>query len=125
LAEAIDNYSKKYNKIMSVLIEVNIAEEKQKFGVMPEEVESLIRKISVLENIKIKGLMTMGPELEKPEKVRPYFTKTKETFDRIKSFNITGVEMDYLSMGMSDTYKIAIEEGANIVRIGRKIFEDY
>jgi pyridoxal phosphate enzyme (YggS family) len=123
VAEEIDKYCKKYNKIMPVLIEVNIGEEKQKSGVMPEEVESLVRKISKFENIKIKGIMTMGPLVKNLEEIRPYFKKTKEIYEKIKSFNIENVEMEFLSMGMSDTYKIAIEEGANIIRIGRKIFE--
>lgn len=124
LAEEIDRYCQKNNKIMPVLIEINIAKETQKSGVFPEEVEEFVRKISHLKNIKIKGFMTMGPLVKNPEEIRPYFKKTREIYERIKNLNIENTEIEYLSMGMSDTYRIAIEEGANIVRIGRKIFED-
>jgi len=122
LAKEIDKRCKKINKIMPILIEVNSAKEPQKAGVMPEEVINLIKRISPLNNIKIMGLMTMGPWLDDVEKLRPYFRLTKELFEEIKRLNIPNVEMRYLSMGMSDSYKIAIEEGANLIRIGTKIF---
>jgi hypothetical protein len=122
LAKEIDKQARKNNKIMPVLIEVNSGHEPQKFGVMPENTEKLLKAISSLPNIKIMGLMTMGPRFGDPEKARPYFKETKKIFDKIKSANIPNVEMKYLSMGMSNSYKIAIEEGANIVRIGTKIF---
>lgn len=122
LAKEIDKQAKKNNKIMPVLIEINSGREPQKFGVMPENTEKLIEEISSLPNIKIMGLMTMGPRFGEPEKARPYFKETKKIFDKIKTANIPNVEMKYLSMGMSNSYKIAIEEGANMVRIGTKIF---
>lgn len=122
LAEEIDKICGQQKKIMPVLVEVNSGRERQKFGVMPEEVRDFIEKISSFANIKIMGLMTMGPYFSNPEDVRPYFARTKKIFDEIKSVNIAHVQMRYLSMGMSDSYKIAIEEGANIVRIGNKIF---
>ncbi len=109
-------------KIMPVLIEVNSGREPQKSGAMPENVEVLIRRIAQLENIKIMGLMTMGPRFGNPEDSRPYFIETKKLFDKIKNLGIENVEMKYLSMGMSNSYHIAIEEGANLVRIGTKIF---
>ena len=68
------------------------------------------------------GLMTMGPMFGDPEDARPFFTETKKVFDRIESLQIPNVEMKFLSMGMSNSYKVAIEEGANIVRIGTKLF---
>ena len=105
------------DKIMPVLIEVNSAEEPQKDGIMPEEVEAFIEKVYSLKNIKIEGLMTMGPA--DLSVIRKYFRLTKELFDYLIK---KGYELKYLSMGMSDSYKIAIEEGANIVRIGSKIF---
>ncbi|RKY42714.1 MAG: YggS family pyridoxal phosphate-dependent enzyme, partial [Candidatus Omnitrophota bacterium] len=105
-----------------VLIEVNSGREPQKFGVMPEETEGLIRAISRFDNIKVMGLMTMGPRFGDPEESRPYFRETKRIFDNLKKAHIPNVEMRYLSMGMSNSYHIAIEEGANIVRIGTKIF---
>ncbi|MBC8526621.1 MAG: YggS family pyridoxal phosphate-dependent enzyme [Candidatus Cloacimonetes bacterium] len=122
LANTIDKIAKKYDKIMLVLIEINSGREPQKFGVMPENTEKLLKAISNLSNIKIVGLMTMGPRFGEPEKARPYFKETKKIFDKIKDVNIPNVEMKYLSMGMSNSYKIAIEEGANMVRIGTKIF---
>jgi len=124
LAGGLDKKCSQIGKVMPVLIEVNIAREPQKSGVMPENVESLIRGVSELKNVRIMGLMTMGPLVEDPETLRPYFRETKRLFDYIKSIEIPNVEMRYLSMGMSDSYRIAIEEGANIVRIGTKLFEE-
>ncbi len=122
LASEINKYAKKKEIIYPVLIEINSGREAQKSGVFPEEAENLIREISRFENIKVEGLMTMGPFFEEPEKIRPYFRLTKELFDNFKKLSLPNVEMKYLSMGMSDTWKIAIEEGANIVRIGTLIF---
>jgi len=122
LAKEIDKYCKRVGKVMPVLIEVNSGREPQKFGVMPEETEGLIRAISRFDNIKVMGLMTMGPRFGDPEESRPYFRETKRIFDNLKKAHIPNVEMRYLSMGMSNSYHIAIEEGANIVRIGTKIF---
>jgi len=122
IAKEIDKRSKNIGKVMPVLIEINSGKEPNKDGVMPEDAESLIKEISALANIKIKGLMTMAPYFDNPEKDRPYFKETKKLFDKISSLNIPNVDMEILSMGMSDSYKIAIEEGANMVRIGTKIF---
>lgn len=122
LAEEIDKRCKAINKIMPVLIEVNVGKEENKTGVLPEDTIWLIKKINNLKNIKIKGLMTMAPYFDNPEKTRPYFKKTKELFDRIKALNTPNVYMEILSMGMSDSYKIAVEEGSNMIRIGTKIF---
>lgn len=122
LAKEIDKHAKKNNKIMPVLIEINSGKEPQKFGIIPEDAENLIKEISTLSNIKTMGLMTMGPFTGDPEKARPYFIVTQKLFDKISDRNIPNVEMKYLSMGMSNSYKIAIEEGANMVRIGTKIF---
>ncbi|MCK4466283.1 MAG: alanine racemase, partial [Bacteroidales bacterium] len=79
-------------------------------------------QISDLPNLRIQGLMTMGPRFGNPEDARPYFKATKSAFDRLSKAKIPNVEMRYLSMGMSNSYKIAIEEGANIIRIGTKLF---
>ena len=122
LAKEIDKYCKRVGKVMPVLVEVNSGREPQKFGVMPEETEGLIRAISRFDNIKVMGLMTMGPRFGNPEESRPYFRETKRIFDNLKKAHIPNVEMRYLSMGMSNSYHIAIEEGANIIRIGTKIF---
>jgi pyridoxal phosphate enzyme (YggS family) len=122
LAEEIDRRSKAIDKVMKILIEVNSGREPQKAGVLPEDVESLIREISHFSNIKVMGLMTMGPMFGDPEDARPFFIETKKVFERIKELQIPNVEMKYLSMGMSNSYTVAIEEGANIVRIGTKLF---
>ena len=122
LAKEIDKHCKKKNKRMPILIEVNSGEEDQKTGVLPGNLTGILREISVLENVKIMGLMTMGPRFGDPEDSRPYFKKTKALFDQTKALSLPNVEMNYLSMGMTNSYKIAIEEGSNVVRIGTKIF---
>ena len=122
IAEEIDIRCAQIGKVMPVLIEINSGREKQKFGVFPEKAEQLITDISRLRNIRIMGLMTMGPRFGNPEDSRPYFTETKRVFERVKRLNLTNVEMRHLSMGMTNSYKIAIEEGANLVRIGTRIF---
>jgi len=122
LATEIDKRCGQHEKTMPVLIEINSGREKQKFGIFPEDAENLISKITALKNIKVEGLMTMGPMFGDPEDARPYFIETKKLFDRIKTLNLPGVEMKYLSMGMTNSYRVALEEGANIVRIGTKIF---
>lgn len=109
-------------KVMPILIEVNSGREPQKSGVLPEEAIGLARKISALSNLKIMGLMTMGPRFGNPEDSRPYFVATKKIFEEIKELNLSNVEMKYLSMGMTNSFQIALEEGANMVRIGTKIF---
>jgi len=122
LAKEIDKYCKKRNKIMPILIEVNSGEENQKTGVAPKNVTPLIADISSFDYVKIMGLMTMGPRFGDPEESRPYFIKTRAIFEQIKDSHPPNVEMKYLSMGMTNSYKVAIEEGANLVRIGTKIF---
>ena len=121
-AEEIDKRCRQINKIMPVLIEINSGREKQKFGVIPEMAEELIKNVSSFKNIKVMGLMTMGPRFGDPEDSRPYFIETRKIFEKIKSLNLPNTEMKYLSMGMTNSYKVAIQEGANMVRIGTKIF---
>ncbi len=122
LAREIDKRCGQIGKIMPVLIEVNSGRESQKWGVLPEAVEPLVREISALPNIRVEGLMTMGPEVGDPEDTRPYFIEIRRLFDHLKGLSLPGVFMKYLSMGMTSSYQIAIEEGANIVRIGSRIF---
>jgi pyridoxal phosphate enzyme (YggS family) len=121
-AREIDRKCAQIGKIMPVLIEVNSGREPQKSGVLPEDVERLVREISVLKNIKVMGLMTMGPRSGNPEDFRPYFAETRKIFEKLKGLKLPNVEMKYLSMGMTTSYKVALEEGANIIRIGTKIF---
>jgi len=122
IAQEIDKRCQRIGKVMPILVEINSGEEEQKSGVLPPDAERLIREISGLKNIKVMGLMTMGPRFGNPEDSRPCFIKTRKIFDRIKKLGLANVEMRYLSMGMTNSYKVAIEEGANIVRIGTKLF---
>ncbi len=122
LAAELEKHCARLKRVMPVLIEINSGREPQKSGVFPEDAEALIREVSQFPHLKVLGLMTMGPRFGNPEDARPYFQETKRLFDRLKALNIPNVEMKYLSMGMSNTYTIALEEGANIVRIGTKIF---
>jgi len=122
LAQEIDKEAAAVDKIMPVYIEVNSAAEPQKSGVLPEKAEELIRSVHLLSHIRVAGLMTMGPAAKTGEALRPYFRKTKEVFDHIRSLSLPHVVLDELSMGMSDSYTVAIEEGATMVRIGTKIF---
>jgi PLP dependent protein len=122
LGAKIDQQCMKEGKTMPVLVEVNSGREPQKSGVLPEKAEQLVRKLSHLERVKIQGLMTMGPRFGDPELARPYFQKTKRLYDELIKLQIENIDMRILSMGMSNTYKIAIDEGATMVRIGTKIF---
>ena len=123
LAKEIDKRSLQFGKTTNVLVEVNVSGEESKYGIKPEEVEPFLKEISEFSRIRVRGLMTIAPIIEEDkEEVRPYFRKLRELSKEIKSKNIKNVKMDYLSMGMTDDFEVAIEEGANIVRIGRGIF---
>lgn len=122
LAEAVNKRCTREEKIMPVLIEINSGKESNKTGVLPEKVDELVTRIRGLPHLRVQGLMTMGPRFGNPEEARPYFKATKAAFDRLSKAGIPNVEMRYLSMGMSNSYQIAIEEGANIVRIGTRLF---
>lgn len=122
IAREIDRRCAQMGKVMPVLVEIDSGRERQKSGVLPEDTEGLLREISGLKNIRVFGLMTMGPRFGNPEDSRPYFAETRRVFDLIKSLNLPNIEMKYLSMGMTNSYQVALEEGANIVRIGSKIF---
>jgi PLP dependent protein len=122
LALELDKGCGNMNKIMPILIEINSGEEEQKSGVMPEEATALISEISRLRHVRVTGLMTMGPFAGDPEDSRPYFRKTRRIFDQIKAMGLPGVEMLDLSMGMSNSYKVALEEGASMIRIGTLLF---
>ena len=122
LAQSLDRYCANLQKKMPVLVEVNSGRETNKTGVLPEEVDELVIRMSTLQNLRIEGLMTMGPRFGDPEDSRPYFKATREVFERIAARNLPNITMKFLSMGMSNSYQIAIEEGANIVRIGTKLF---
>jgi pyridoxal phosphate enzyme (YggS family) len=122
IAREIDRHSAAIDRVMPLLIEINSGREEQKAGVLPEDAAAFIKEIAGLGHVRVMGLMTMGPRFGNSEDSRPYFVETKRMFDIIKGMGIPGVEMRYLSMGMTNSYRVAIEEGANIVRIGSAIF---
>jgi hypothetical protein len=119
LAREINKRARKNNRIMPVLIEVNIAEDENKFGFLPGEVEEFLREAKGLQNIDIQGLMTIVPYVDDPEEVRPYFQKMAALKD---SLNNTGYQLKELSMGMTNDFEVAIEEGATMIRIGTGLF---
>jgi len=123
-AADIDKRAQGVGKTVSVYLEINIGSEMTKAGIRPEYevVENLVREISKLEHLSLEGLMTMGPRFGDPEDSRPYFRKTKDVFERMKALSLPRVKMETLSMGMSNSYKIAIEEGSNMIRLGTVVF---
>ena len=124
LAAQIDKEAAKVNKLQEVLIEVKTSPEATKFGFAPEEVVSALKAIAELEHIKVKGLMTIAPMTGNPEESRPYFRLLRELRDKIGDMRSAVLDLQYLSMGMSDDFQVAIEEGSNMIRLGRAIFED-
>lgn len=122
LAETIDSLSAKQNLVTEILVEVNIGSEYSKSGVAPEKLEELLRELSKLKNIKVMGLMAIPPICETDEEVREYFSYMKNLFVDMGEKAIDNISMKYLSMGMSGDYETAIEEGANIIRVGTSIF---
>ena len=122
LAKEIEKQAAKQNVTVSILVEVNIAEEESKFGIHKEETISLIRQIAALPHIQILGLMTIAPFVENPEDNRTYFRQIRQLSVDIDAQNIDNVRMDILSMGMTGDYMVAIEEGATMVRVGTGIF---
>ena len=122
LAEAVNAEAKKHDRIMPVLVEVNVAQEESKSGFLVEETEEAIRKIAKLSNIRVEGLMTIAPFVENAEENRQYFVKLRKLSVDIAAKNIDNVTMNVLSMGMTGDYQTAIEEGATMVRVGTGIF---
>ncbi|MCT4508513.1 MAG: YggS family pyridoxal phosphate-dependent enzyme [Tepidibacter sp.] len=123
LCEEINKRAKSINKVMDCLVQVNISKEETKHGLFKEDVIDFIKTVSSkYKNIKINGIMTMAPYVDSPEDVRIYFKDIKKMSKEIEELNLGNVDMKYLSMGMSNDYKIAIEEGANMVRVGTSIF---
>ncbi len=118
----LDRYCENLQKKTPVLVEVNSGHEANKTGVLPKTVDELVIQMSTLQHLHLEGLMTMGPRFGDPEGRRPYFKAMHEVFERIAARNLPNITMQFLSMGMSNNYQIAIEEGANIVRIGTKLF---
>jgi len=123
LARKIGKEAAKVNKIQDILIEVKTSQEATKFGFSPDKTAEAVGEISKLQNIRIQGLMTIAPLAADPEKSRPYFKALRELRDRINSLQLTAYSLQLLSMGMTDDFKIAIEEGSNMIRLGRALFE--
>ena len=121
-AEKLNSYLIQHSQYQDVLIEVNTSGEESKFGLKPSETVQFITSVSKLPNIRIKGLMTIGLFTAEETAIRNCFIKLRKLFEQIKAANIPNVEMKYLSMGMSNDFEIAIEEGANIIRLGTVIF---
>lgn len=122
LAQEISKRAQQLDRTVECLVEVDTSGEPTKFGVVPEATLELIKKIALLPAIQIKGLMTIGAFLPDPEDVRPCFKLLKELSDEIQHAGLDNAEMKYLSMGMTNDFEIAIEEGANMIRVGRAIF---
>ncbi len=122
LAAELDKRSAAVERVTDILVEVNVSGEESKSGVRAQEAPALIREIASLGNLSIRGLMTMPPWFDDPEDARPYFVALRELKDKIAAEEIPHVEMNELSMGMSGDYRVAVEEGATIVRVGTAIF---
>lgn len=122
LAEQIQHEAEKADKVMNILVQVNVANEDTKFGLQVSETEDVVREIAKMPNVHICGLMTIAPFTDNPETNRVFFRKLKQLSVDIKSKNIDNVNMDCLSMGMTGDYQVAIEEGATLVRVGTGIF---
>ncbi|MCD8338125.1 MAG: YggS family pyridoxal phosphate-dependent enzyme [Lachnospiraceae bacterium] len=122
LAEEISKAAVRRNRIMPILIEVNMAGEASKYGIAPEDTESLIRQIAPLPGVHVEGLMTIAPYTDNPEDNRSVFRKMKKLNVDIRAKNIDNTDMSHLSMGMTGDYEVAIEEGATMIRVGTGIF---
>ena len=122
LAEEISNRASQIGKIQDVLIQVNVADETQKFGVSPEAFDALFEAMATLPNIRICGLMNIAPFIDDEHQLREDFKVMHFLYQKVKNCTFSNVEAKFLSMGMSNDYKIAIEEGSNMIRIGTKIF---
>ena len=122
LAAAISKQAKKRSKVQHILVQINISEESTKSGISADEALRMVKDISILENVSVRGLMTMPPFFDQPEKARPYFRQLREIRDQIAGAAVPGVDMRELSMGMTGDFEVAIQEGATLVRIGTAIF---
>jgi len=118
LAQEIDRQAAKANKMQDILMQINTSAEKTKFGLKPQGLNGLIKSILDMKNVRLKGLMTIAPIVDDPQKARPYFRMLRELRDQASGL----AQLEILSMGMTEDFEVAIEEGANMVRLGRAIF---
>ena len=123
LAKEIDKRAKAHDKVMDILVQINPAQEESKFGVSIDEAEGLVREIlDQCQNLKIKGLMSVAPIVDDPKDVKPYFDAVKAKYDQLTAIDSPRLDFEYLSMGMSHDFQVAIEAGSNLVRVGSAIF---
>ena len=122
LAQELDKRAGQIKHKLNVLIEVNVSKEESKSGTEKTQASELVRQVSHFPNLAVRGLMTMAPYSDNPENSRPYFKALRDLRDDINRANIAGISMEELSMGMTEDFEVAIEEGATIIRIGRAIF---
>ncbi|MCQ2547889.1 MAG: YggS family pyridoxal phosphate-dependent enzyme [Clostridia bacterium] len=123
LAQEIDKRAKQHGLVMKILVQVNVAEEESKFGITSQETDKLINDIlENCPNVKICGIMCIAPFVDDEEEARPYFREAKQIYDSYLGDTREGMDFKYLSMGMSNDYEVAIEEGSNLVRVGTAIF---
>jgi hypothetical protein len=122
LGRELDKRAAAAGRTLEVLVEVNSGREPQKAGVMPDDAEALVRALAALPRLRVLGLMTMGPFEGEPEDSRPYFKETRRVFEALRAAAVPGVEMRLLSMGMSHSWRVAVEEGATLVRLGTALF---
>ncbi len=122
LAQALERAAARQGKIQDILLEVNLGGEASKSGVAPEDAAALLTACAGLPHLRVRGLMTMPPWFPEPEDVRPYFRGLRELRDRLQALQLPGVQLLELSMGMSDDFAVAVEEGATLVRIGTALF---
>ena len=122
ILKKINNRAKSLSIVQDCLIQVNVSKEETKSGFFVDEIDKVVEEASKLDNINIKGLMTMAPNTEDENLIRNCFRELKKIFEKLSNLSYNNIEMKYLSMGMTHDYKIALEEGANIIRVGSKIF---
>lgn len=122
ILKKINSRAKELSIVQDCLLQINISKEESKSGFYEEDIEDIINQAKDLENVKIRGLMTMAPNTEDVSVIRSCFKGLKKIFDNLSNLSYNNIEMEYLSMGMTHDYKIALEEGANIIRVGSKIF---
>lgn len=122
LGRELDKRAAAAGRSLDILVEVNSGREPQKAGIMPDDAEALVRALAALPRLRVLGLMTMGPFEGEPEDSRPYFKETRRVFEALRAAAVPGVEMRLLSMGMSHSWRVAVEEGATLVRLGTALF---
>jgi len=122
LAAVVDAASRAVGRVTPILVEVNSAREPQKAGIAPEDALDLVRAIDRLESLRVVGLMTMGPLVAAPDELRPAFRVTRQLFESLRAVAFARSRIEVLSMGMSDSYRVAVEEGATMIRVGTALF---